>query len=163
LAIGCSAVVLLAGIATRAAQDRPQPPTFRSTTNLVVVDAIVTDGQGRFVRDLTKDDFQIFEDGKPQPVATFSHGELPIDAVPTAPRADVEPDVVSNARPLTGRLYVLMLDDRHISAARTARVRQQARQFIERRDARPSRHRRDRGRQARSCQKRWPPRFPSTD
>src|SRR5262245_4058602 len=89
-ALGWSTFLVLAGITIRAAQDRSQPPTFRSTTNLVVVDAIVTDGQGRFVRDLTKDDFQIFEDGKPQPVATFSLVDLPIDSAPTAPGAEVE-------------------------------------------------------------------------
>jgi VWFA-related protein len=131
-AIGWPIVLLLAGIATLVAQDRPQPPTFRSATNLVVVDAIVTDQQGRFVSDLTKDDFQIFEDGKPQALATFSLVDVPIESTSAATRPTVDPDVVSNGRPLTGRVYVLAFDDRHISAARTERVRQQARQFIER-------------------------------
>ena len=38
----------------------------------VEVDAIVTDEQGNFVRDLKRDNFQVSEDGKPQNIATFS-------------------------------------------------------------------------------------------
>ena len=36
----------------------PQPPiTFKSEVNYVEIDARVTDAQGTFVRDLTRDDF----------------------------------------------------------------------------------------------------------
>ena len=57
----------------------PQTPTFRLQVEVVEVDARVTDAKGNFVRDLTKDDFQIFEDGKPQTVATFSLVDIPIE------------------------------------------------------------------------------------
>src|ERR1044072_3768686 len=40
--------------------------------SVVNVDAIVTDHQGNRVRGLTKDDFQIFENGKLQPISNFS-------------------------------------------------------------------------------------------
>jgi VWFA-related protein len=36
------------------------------------VNAIVTDKQGNPVKDLTRDDFKIYEDGKPQPIHTFA-------------------------------------------------------------------------------------------
>src|ERR1043165_6424030 len=45
------------------------------TTNLVQVDVIVTDKQGRVVTDLQPSDFQIFEDGNPQPITNFSFVE----------------------------------------------------------------------------------------
>ena len=44
----------------------PQPPqpsvTFRVEVNYVEIDANVVDAQGNFVRNLTRDDFQIIED-----------------------------------------------------------------------------------------------------
>ena len=38
-------------------------PTFRVNIDLVTMDAIVRNGQDQFVADLTKDDFQVLEDG----------------------------------------------------------------------------------------------------
>jgi len=44
----------------------PSPPmTFREGVDYVQVDALVTDRAGNLVRGLTKEDFEIFEDGKP--------------------------------------------------------------------------------------------------
>src|SRR3954453_16818045 len=40
--------------------------------SIVNVDAIVTDKQGNRVAGLTKDDFEIFENGKLQPVTNFT-------------------------------------------------------------------------------------------
>ncbi|HEX2270996.1 MAG TPA: hypothetical protein VHH35_15735 [Pyrinomonadaceae bacterium] len=40
------------------------------TTNLVQIDAIVT-RNGKQVKDLKPEDFEIFEDGKPQTITTF--------------------------------------------------------------------------------------------
>ena len=62
-----------------AAGRRPQTPTFKAQVDYVEVDALVTDQQGRFVRDLTKDDFQVFEDGKPQTISTFSLVDIPVE------------------------------------------------------------------------------------
>jgi VWFA-related protein len=130
-------VWLLAGLV--AAQSpppvSPQPPvTFRVEVNYVEVDAIVTDERGNFVGDLTKDDFQVFEDGKPQTVTVFARVEIPIERAeqPLYVAAPVEPDVATNERPFDGRLYVLVLDDLHTHPLRSARVKAAARQFIER-------------------------------
>jgi VWFA-related protein len=54
-----------------AAQAQPpqqRPPVFRAGTHYVRVDAYPTSKDGRSVTGLTKDDFEIFEDGKPQTV-----------------------------------------------------------------------------------------------
>jgi hypothetical protein len=53
------------------AQDQP---TFRVETRVVEVDVVVTDPQGRFVRDLTGDDFEILEDGMGMKRGTVSRG-----------------------------------------------------------------------------------------
>ena len=67
------------------------------------------------IADLTREDFQLTEDDKPQTVTVFSHVALPVErANPPLSRATaVEPDVRSNRREFDGRVFVLMLDDLH--------------------------------------------------
>ena len=110
------------------------PITFRSEVNYVEVDAVIRDAQGNFVRDLRQGDFQVLEDGVPQKVTAFSLIDIPIERSERAMflPEDIEPDVRSNASGPEGRLYVLLLDDIHTDAMRSVRVRQAARQFIER-------------------------------
>ena len=45
--------------------------TFRVPVNLVLVNVTVTDKAGRPVKDLTVEDFKLFEDGKRQPIQSF--------------------------------------------------------------------------------------------
>ena len=53
-----------------AQQDRP---TFKSTSRTVHVYATVQGKDGRLVPNLTRDEFQIFEDGKPRPISVFDN------------------------------------------------------------------------------------------
>jgi VWFA-related protein len=111
----------------------PQTPTFSISVEYVEVDAVVSDRNGEFVRGLTADDFEIFEDGKPQPISAFSMVDIPLTRQPRplySPDA-IEPDVKSNDRPFDGRIYVMVVDDLHTDLAQTPRVRAAARQFIE--------------------------------
>src|SRR5262245_10586164 len=57
----------------------PQGPTFKVQVDYVEVDVLVTDEKGQFVNNLTKDDFQLFEDGRPQTVSTFTRVDIPIE------------------------------------------------------------------------------------
>ena len=116
------------------AQQTPQtPPRFRVEINYVEVDAVVTDAQGRFVRDLRREDFEVIEDGKPQQISAFSVVDLPVEHADTPLLAPhVLPDVKSNAREFNGRLYLLILDDLHTAPLRSNRVKVAARQFVER-------------------------------
>jgi VWFA-related protein len=110
------------------------PITFRAEVNYVEVDTVILDAQGTFVRDLNKEDFQVFEDGKLQAVTAFSLIHIPVVLSERAlflPK-DIDPDVQSNARGPEGRLYVLLLDDINTDAQRSIRVRQAAKQFIDR-------------------------------
>ncbi|TAK18764.1 MAG: VWA domain-containing protein [Acidobacteria bacterium] len=50
------------------------PQTFRAGVSLVRVPVVVTGRDGAFVRGLAKDDFQVLEDGRPQPVQLFQAG-----------------------------------------------------------------------------------------
>ena len=52
------------------AQDQPTP-TFKTNTNLVIVNVTVKDKNGKAIEDLKKDQFTLLEDGKPQPISVF--------------------------------------------------------------------------------------------
>ena len=131
------AAVLPRFVAAQAGQGtQPQSApgvTFQTEVTYVDVDASVTDEQGKFVGNLAKEDFQVFEDGKPQKIDTFSLVEIPLE------RQDrflfmekpVRSDVKSNRRPFSGRLYVIVLDDLDVSPFRTGLVRKFAREFVE--------------------------------
>src|SRR5665213_2377155 len=69
-------VVLSAGGALSGQQLPPQQPLFRSTVNLVLVDVVIRDKKGAIVTGLTRDDFQLVEDGKPQQILTFAFEEI---------------------------------------------------------------------------------------
>ncbi len=47
-------------------------------TELVAVPVVVTDAGGHRVDGLTQDNFRVFEDGRPQPVAVFQSGDTPV-------------------------------------------------------------------------------------
>jgi VWFA-related protein len=51
---------------------QPQQPTFRSTGRVVPVYTTVTDESGQIVLDLTQEDFEIRDNGKPQEITQFS-------------------------------------------------------------------------------------------
>ena len=76
LRIGVVCSILFAAVV--AAQ---QQPTFKAGTQLVSVFATVTDGQGRLVPNLVKEDFEILDNDKPQPVAFFQNDIQPVTVV----------------------------------------------------------------------------------
>jgi len=45
---------------------------IRAESRIVLVDAVVTDKKGKYVSDLTKGDFKVFEDNKEQTITSFS-------------------------------------------------------------------------------------------
>lgn len=57
------------------ADDTKNLPILRSAVRVVNVNVLVTDRKGRPVQGLTKDDFQIFDDGHPEKIAFFSTAE----------------------------------------------------------------------------------------
>ena len=60
----------LAGIGLSAQQPPPSQPRYEAATSAVVVDVVARDKRGP-VMDLTQADFEVFEDGKLQQIATF--------------------------------------------------------------------------------------------
>jgi VWFA-related protein len=87
--------------------------TFRVPVDVVVVNVVVDDKKGNPVLDLTKDDFTIYEDGKEQPIHTFTlesyqatqETEVAAKRPAAQPLATPEP---TNTKP---RLITLAVDD----------------------------------------------------
>lgn len=132
------ALVLVAVIAQLVQQaasgQQPPPVTFKVEVNYVEIDAAVVDRQGQFAGDLTRNDFQVIEEGTPQTITAFSRVDVPITRPdpPLFKRAAIEPDVVSNLEPFNGRVFLLVLDDLQTDFTRSARARAAAIQFIRR-------------------------------
>jgi Ca-activated chloride channel family protein len=65
-----AAVVGLSSLAVVKAQDQQAPvASFKAGVDMVRIAAVVRDHKGRFVRDLTKRDFEVVEEGRPRPIA----------------------------------------------------------------------------------------------
>jgi Ca-activated chloride channel family protein len=69
-------LVLLLSVALAA-----QQPTFRSGTQTVPLYITVTDAAGRLVPELTKENFQVFDNQQPQEISLFDNTVRPVTAV----------------------------------------------------------------------------------
>jgi Ca-activated chloride channel family protein len=97
--------------ANNAPSSLQQTPTFRSGVQYVEVDVTVLDQKGRLVRTLTKDDFELFEDGVRQDVNGFQLVDIPVPPrqPQKAPRPSrIDRDVTTNTS--SGRVYVMLLE-----------------------------------------------------
>ena len=72
--LGAGAVLCILATAAMLAQTAP----FRARIDVVEVTVSVTDGGGRLITGLTKDDFTIFEDGVEQSITQFTDQRVPV-------------------------------------------------------------------------------------
>ncbi len=83
--MGLTRTVLTTAALTAALVSAPragqQMPTFRTGAKIVPLYVTVTDATGRLVPNLTKDDFQILDNTKPQEISQFTDEILPITVV----------------------------------------------------------------------------------
>ncbi len=83
---GLVALVLFCCQADYAQSPQSSPPfvlassqsTISVKTELVVLPVRVTDAHGNFVSGLSRQDFQVFEDGRPQEITVFQRGDTPV-------------------------------------------------------------------------------------
>ncbi len=54
--------------------------TIQTTSRLVLLDVSVKDAAGGFVSGLAKDNFKIFENGKPEEITQFANADIPVTA-----------------------------------------------------------------------------------
>jgi VWFA-related protein len=152
-AIGTSGAVV--GGRAPQAQQRPvsQRPaaTFRSSIDLVTVNVVVRDRNGNVVRGLTRDDFVVTEDGRPQTISTFDFEEIataPPDAVPAeiptilgtvgrAPAAPTTPAPAAEPKPVIDmqgrRVIALFFDLSSMQPEESMRAAASAREYIDKR------------------------------
>ena len=117
---------ILAFCATAAAA---QKITESIEVHVVNVDVVVTDASGKHVRGLTKDDFQIFENGKLQAISNFyevggepaSAAETPVAAAAAHPADD-----------LRARRLIIFIDDYSINPTRRNAVIDALQRFTDR-------------------------------
>jgi len=103
-------------------------PQFRVAIDYVTTDAIARNGQDQFVADLTKRDFEVYEDGVKQEITglTLVHGGRVHNlAAPPAPLAQ-EGIILPPSRPkndTAGRIFLIIVDDLHLDFRNTGRIR----------------------------------------
>ena len=106
--------IVLAVVVAATASARSQGGlSFQGGVDLINVTATVTDGDGRFVRGLRREDFAIFEDGKRQDVRYFSDDRVPVSlGIVLDASGSMTADKMAAARSAIDRLiYDLLGDD----------------------------------------------------
>ena len=112
------------------AQTQTGQPTFRIQVDLVTTDVIPRDEKGNFIADLSKGEFEIFEDGVKQEITsmTVSHGGRITNVLaPPPPVLASEGLVLPPSRPVndvSGRILVFFVDDLHLQFGNTGRIRE---------------------------------------
>lgn len=122
----------------------PQDDVVRITTNLVQVDVVVTDKEGRRVADLRPEDFEIVENGKKQQITHFAYHDFGAGAArPEEAKSAGRPS--SGGGPATlpppprmnrsevRRTFALVVDDLGLSFESFGFVKKALRSFVEER------------------------------
>jgi VWFA-related protein len=97
---------------------RDTPATFKVRVNLVLVRVVVRDAQGNVVGNLGKEDFQLFDNSKPQVISAFSvetpesHAPLPVTQA-SAEEPEASPEAAKVAARLPQRFVAILFDDEH--------------------------------------------------
>ena len=116
------------------AQGQDPQAVFKAGINFVRVDVIVTDRNETPITNLTKDDFEVIEDGKIQPIEQFRPIKVdgiqrPGDQPPRQIRN--RDDELTEAGRDDVRVYAFLLDDYHVRRSTSMTVRNPIVQFIQ--------------------------------
>jgi VWFA-related protein len=103
-------------------------PDFRVAIDLVTTDVIVRDGNDTFIADITKDEFEVYEDGVLQTMAsmTLVHGGRVLNLQAPPPPPPQEGIILPTSRPrndAAGRIFLIIVDDLHLDFRNTGRIR----------------------------------------
>jgi VWFA-related protein len=110
-----------------------QLPVYKATARNVLVDVVVTRGNGEPVHGLTRQDFAIQEGGKPQSVDFFEEhaAKAPLEEK-TQPPVSLPRDMYSNVppAPVSDAVNVLLLDSLNTALQDQTRVHKQTLEFL---------------------------------
>lgn len=113
------------------------PLTFSTGATLVSVPVVVRDAQGRAVGTLTKDEFQLFDKGKPVTITRFSVEKA--ETPPILPDTSVQTDANGNPQakppapagpPVASHFIMWLFDDVHLNFGDLAQVREAAKKVL---------------------------------
>ena len=117
-----------------AAQKQDQAPLIRVETQVVLVDLVATDRNGRPVKDLRREEVEVFENGKKQPLAFFQRIDAAgLDAPPTeAVEAGDEEAPQPLAEPYSNRPtpFLFVLDLNSMNQAGLEHTKRSIRDFL---------------------------------
>ena len=119
--LGCCIVLYSSiGVAQQTQVPPAAPPTITVNVTRVVIPVVVRDAQGHSVGDLKKEDFQVFDNDKPQPISGFmvESRTPPAKALGDAPSSASEPA----GPPPRPRFVIFLFDDMHLEAQDLVRV-----------------------------------------
>ncbi len=107
------------------------PATFSTKVNLVMVPVVVRDGKGKAIGTLQKDDFQLFDKGKPQVISKFSlekAGEavIPAEVATDEAASDKSDKSAAAAAPIAQRFVIYLFDDVHTNTSDLMQARNAA-------------------------------------
>ncbi len=113
-----------------------QDDVIRTNTNLIQVRAVVTDRAGKLVDNLKQDDFEVFENGKPQQVSVFSLERIRNNQNSASSPEPANDSNSANANatrvpPSPSRTMVLFVDTLHLSSISLIRAKQQLKRFVD--------------------------------
>ena len=108
-----------------AAAQSGQAINLRAEVDLVTVPVVALDKKGKPVTNLTKDSFQLYEDGKKQEILSF-------DAVTEEPAgpSSLNAPVIENAESSHGKIVFIVFDDSTIKTANIKKARDSAETFV---------------------------------
>jgi VWFA-related protein len=118
---------------------RDEPTTFKVNVKLVVVRAVVRDAQGHAIGTLHKEDFQVFDKGKPQIISQFEVEQPGAITAKARQTSEQNPGdaLAGDQTPSTGsapvvpeRFVAYLFDDVHIEFGDLAQVRQAAERHL---------------------------------
>jgi VWFA-related protein len=151
IALGLAAAMIVAPVAPAQQTGQPQNRThaqqagknkqtgmIRAVTELVLIDAQVTDRTGKPIKGLKREQFSVSEDGKAQEISSFEYFD--IEGIESAAAADQRPVVVSMAGAASPetireqmhdrRLIVLFFDLTSLHPDELLRARDAALKFV---------------------------------
>jgi VWFA-related protein len=105
------------------------PALFKAAVNLVLVPVVVRDGKGRTIGTFTKDNFLLFDKGKPQEITRFSLEKSGGKALKAAQTLDAPPGAAGEAAPppdVPERFVAYVFDDAHLQVGDLMRARDAA-------------------------------------
>lgn len=133
----CVLVICVCGVQAQQPQQTPPPRSqqdvVRVYTELVQTDVMVFDKQGRFVKDLTRDNFELRVDGKPRPIQAFelitagSDEESQLAAARGSTTVNLKRPVPLDR----GRIVFFYVDDFHMDVASFSMARKVISKFID--------------------------------